>query len=214
VSSLHNAITRGQLNAAVLKALGIVKGDEEGLSRFSETLQAIIDPWSQPEWNYLRGDNLFAINVGSPLIAAELSMTALVNPAGSGLVVVLEKATAGSTLTLQTMGITIQTEAVINATLASSGTGLCRDTRRGVGAGPPNPQSRAVVRIGSDPAILAAALEQIVPPAGTFGAFALALPIVLLPGTGAVISGNTVNLGIATNYGWRERSAFKGELPA
>jgi len=49
---VHNALHRGDVAAALKNALGVTD-PEDGLERFSETLQPVLDLWELPEWAIL-----------------------------------------------------------------------------------------------------------------------------------------------------------------
>lgn len=90
MSSLHNAL-RGakRLLPGIKKILGVTDADA-GVERFSETLQPVLDPWSQPDFSFPRGETRHARGI---VVAAGAAATfagfTLVNPAGSNRIIVV-----------------------------------------------------------------------------------------------------------------------------
>jgi len=198
---VHNQISRGDVTNAVQRALGITKPDTAGVERYSETLTPVQDIWSQPEWSFLRGERLqgFAGNVGA--IAAEFGYSALINPAGSNVLVVVTVAVGR----LLAYNLQIGQEATYAATLAAVlPGGIFRDTRWPVSS----LGGSARIRTGTDPSgTLGTTIEF-----GTNGTPAVNLPVVLAPGWGVALAGVVVNTALDYVWGWRERKAYPGEL--
>jgi len=201
LAKVHNQISRGDLSRAVTAALGVSKPDVGGLERFSETCDIVMNPWGMPEWAYLRRERLqgFAGNVGA--IAAEFGMSALVNPAGSNTIVVLEYA--------QLRGVQYQLqlaqEAVWSATLTVIlPGGIFRDTRWPI----TNLGGAARIRTGTDASsILGTAID-----VQLANIPIIAAPVILAPGWGVALVSFTVNTTVEYVFGWRERKAYPGEL--
>lgn len=124
---VHNQISRGDLTAAATRALGVTK-NEGGVERYSETVEIVMNPWGMPEWASLRGEYQGATREVVAGVAAELGMIAIVSPASSGLLVVVEYAQFRGTTGAQ---LELVAEANIVASLLTPGTPLPRDTRGG-----------------------------------------------------------------------------------
>lgn len=92
MAHLHNALHHPtQLLDALRRAVG--EGDDsdfEGTSRFGETLQPILDVFSQPEWRTLRGETWWSRYVNtSTAPAGRFASVELVNPTGSNILAVV-----------------------------------------------------------------------------------------------------------------------------
>lgn len=177
-----------------------------GLERYGETLTPTLDLWDLPEWAYLRREVLFGWEGSPAAVAGEFSGAALVNPAGSGTIVVVERIHAHAGATFATY-LSYVTEAVVTATFAAGALPVLRDSRN------LNVPGRARFFTGSDPGFLATRqLENIFVAANTLTPFSTGLPFVLTPGYGLVVQAGAVNNAFAVSFGYRERTAFPGEL--
>jgi hypothetical protein len=205
----HNQLSHGaELQNGIAAAVGLPR-ELEGVVRLGETLEPNIDPWSQPEWAFLRGERLGAIPLFSAAVAAEFSIIAFGNAAGSGNLVVVDGVsfnaqTAGTVVRLEVAADTLVSGTLSGQAFAASG----RDRRFGATAG------RAFLRSGSDPSnTFGVALEHRSNAANEFSDF-MSLPCVLKPGDDLLVIVQTVNIGVTASFKWRERKAFTGELPA
>lgn len=200
----HNQISRGDLSSAVTRALGITQ-TEGGLERFSETVDVALNPWQQPEWSYLRGETLCAASRSAGLVAGEVGWIAVTNPAGSGILVVVEYAQ----MRLATAQLEIATEAELLATLGAAilSNSIARDTRGG--ASPVLLKvPRAVTSSGTDVALtVGRALDR-----QAAGIPFESLPVVLSPGWGVVVISTAIATAVEACFKWRERKAYPGEL--
>lgn len=201
--TIHNQLTdSAELLSGIARASGLSEGD--GVIRLGETLDPTLDPWSQPEWAYLRGERLGAGTSFAAAVAAEFGIIALGNAAGSGNIVVVE-----SVATPTAAGPSAQLEVVSDATIAPTLSAQAffvsgRDRRFGSTTG------RTFLRTGTDPGnTFGVNLEQISTP-DVFKN----LPVILKPGDDLIVILQTVNLAMRVNWKWRERKAFKNELPA
>lgn len=199
MAKVHNQISRGELSKAVTAGLGISKPDVGGLERFSETLDVVMNPWGMPEWAFLRGERLqgFAASVGA--IAGEFGAAALINPAGSNAIIVVE-----SVLALVGYVVQLAQEATWAATLTTVlPGGIFRDTRW-----PPTALGGAArIRTGSDASNALGTsidIQRSTP--------SIALPVVLSPGWGLAVFSDTVNIVLPYMFAWRDRRAYPGEL--
>ncbi len=211
MGQVHNGLERaGNLTAALKDALNATDS-EGGLERFGETMTPVIDIWNKPEWAFLRSESLVAGFRFTPAVVGEFSNVALLNPGGSKVLCVVEAASVDHSVA----GLVCQlngpaTEAAINATLAGATPGGVRDSRF------PNVLANSICKtlVGSDPAlgINGPNLESRRKAAAETVDFQTALPVILSPGFGLVISANLVNTQFNGGFGWRERPCFLGEL--
>lgn len=202
----HNELRRGQLSAALSRALGDMRGG--GLERYGETVDPVIDLWDQPEWAFLRAERLVAISRAGPAVLAEFGTVALLNPTGSQAVCVVEEVTldAGTLAASTLMNLGIVTEAVALATIGTPQFGIGRDTRF-IGAG----VTLCTTIAGSDPANLGSVIESVRVPAGNMP-ISRSVPYVLSPGFALWAQLATVNTSFLLNLKWRERRGFPSEL--
>lgn len=207
---IHNQLDHSaELVGGISVAAGLGR-DKDGVIRLGETLEPNIDPWSQPEWAYLRGERLGSIPLFSPAVAAEFSIIALGNAAGSGNIVVVEDvifqaATPGTIVRAEVVADTVVAATLSAAAFSVSG----RDRRFGSTSG------RTFLKSGSDLAnTFGAALEHSSNPVNEFRKFECATPCILKPGDDLLIIVQTVNIALNASFQWRERKAFNGELPA
>lgn len=205
MAQIHNEIRKGTLSEAVKRALGITRGDS-GIERLGETVTPIVHPWGMPEWAYLRGERLCCIWRTVGAVAAEYGYLALVNPALSEVIVVVEGASVETAAAGQGyMGF--QTEAAALATLATPTPGNVRDRRN-----LPVTATTCYTLVGTDPSSgLGAALE-IRRIAAAQNLDFVHFPIILTPGMALGINFATVNTAWNGNFLWRERQAYPGEL--
>jgi hypothetical protein len=204
VGQVHNALERaGSITSALKDALGATDG-EGGLERYGETLTPIIDLWRQPEWYFLRDEKLFASTSTVAAVAAEFAAVALVNPAGSKCLVVIDKISYNAA----PVGLLKRiTQTAAEATLTVQAKGVPRDSR----IIPVTPVAN--LQLGSDPAetIGNGDLESRTSSAGESVNYEC-VPLILPPGTGVCLMLRTVNIGVVVNYSWRERFPFPAEL--
>lgn len=207
MGQIHNELRRADVSRAVKDALGVTDEDS-GVERFGETITPVIDLWRQPEWYNLRDELLWAFTITQAAVAGEFSAGGIINPAGSKKLLVIELADGRAT-GATSVSAGWATSAVMLATLASAQAVLTRDLRA-------NPQvAAALVAFGSDVAvgnIITQVIENELFPAGAINTPLRALPVVLPPGFGYAVVGNTVNTGITVNLVGRERAVFPAEL--
>lgn len=206
MSQIHNQLDH---SAELLGGISVAAGlgrDKDGVIRLGESLEPILDPFSLPEWAYLRAERLGAGRGFQPAVAAEFSIIALGNAAGSGNLVVVESVNILSTVTTQ---LEVAADSLVAATLGAAAFYVSgRDRRFG------STQGRTFLKIGSDLAsTFGVQLEQQAGAAGVFNSY-ISTPIVLKPGDDLLIIAQTINTAIQCNWKWRERKAFTGELPA
>jgi len=203
---LHNALKRSPIADGIKKAIGQHKQGEGGLERWSETLQGIVNVWGLPEWAFLRGERLGAVKAVTTLVAAEFGIVGIGNPIASDAIVVVETVSV-STPTAMTCQLEVVAHTAISGTVVST-TGMAsgRDRRF------LSPGGRTFMVAGTDAgSSFGIPLEQRLSLTNQFVDFNC-LPVVLKPGDDLVIVGQTVNITINSNWSWRERKAFPGEL--
>lgn len=212
MSDIHNALRKGVLSAALTRAVGDMRGGS-GIERYGETLTPIIDLWEQPEFYFLRDEKFCANPRNGSAVAAEFAGSALVNPAGSGLLVVVLHASidcgafAGPSSIAQ---LQQAPEAAVTATFAGGGPGTVIDTRFRNGAA--TSVSAAQTYVGTDPALPIGLTVELRRNATPTQIDFQNLPIILHPGQAAVMMFGTVNTATNFNWHWRERRAFPSEL--
>jgi hypothetical protein len=206
--TIHNQLSHSaELQNGIAIAVGL-PSTQDGVIRLGETLDPTIDVWSQPEWAYLRGERLGAGRGFAAAVAAEFSIVALGNAAGSGNIVVVDKVSAEPSGNL-VLSLEVVADSIIAATLSAAAFfGSGRDRRFGSTAG------RTFLRSGTDPgSTFGVQLEHQVGATTLFANFTCP-PIVLKPGDDLIVIGQSVNLSLDVNFSWRERKAWSGELPA
>jgi hypothetical protein len=197
---VHNALHHlTQVQAGYRAALGEDGADFTGIERAGETMTPVLDLWSRPEFELLRGEVLYRRAENSPAVAARLSVFELVNPAGSGILAVVTN--------IENDGATPELEISPDSGVA---VGLNPATSRGVAVDTRWPNLGEVSRcalVGGDTAAGAAIrVERIA------GSSESSKPYILRPGTKLFIAGLTVNTAISLGISWRERLASPAEL--
>jgi hypothetical protein len=129
VPHVHNALHHfTAYQSAFRKAVGEADAGFSGIERAGETLTPILDLWRWPEWAVLRGEILFSAQSDVAAVALERSFVGVRNPAGSGLIVIVE-----SMLAIPTTAVFEQLEVFHGAIIATDVDGseqvAPRDTR-------------------------------------------------------------------------------------
>jgi hypothetical protein len=206
VGTLHNELRRaGQFQRGFLLALGITDSDS-GVERLGETLTPIIDLWSRPEWHFVRDERITGFTLVSIAVAAEFTGQAIVNPAGSNRLVVVELAAYRAELAFDVaLQVVTEAQATVTYTVANSLRPL--DTRW------PGVSGVITLRDGSDAAAtLGGTNIDFTFPPSTLGRQFVNLPVVLSPGFGLAMIGQTVNTAFRGIWRIRDRLALPGEL--
>jgi len=207
MGSLHNELRSGRIITAYKAALGMKDG-QEGVERLSESLVGVIDLWRHPEFAQLRGERLCGGMRTAGAVVAEFSGVALGNPAGSGMIAVVEACAARVATLGQITQLEIGIDATFLATLTTSGSGFVRD-RRGL----TSTASRLLIRTGTDAAAtLGQLLETNSPTVAEVQIPWLMPPVILAPGDGLLMIHQTTNTALTGIFRWRERLAFPSEL--
>jgi hypothetical protein len=211
MAEIHNRIPRGLISAAVTAAVGIVSGDA-GIERLDESLEAIIDLWSQPEFYFLRNEALCGgQNTQTAGGATTLASVALINPAASKKLIVV-RAIWGYLSVAAEVRINLDTESsIVGALLTGNVGGMFLDTRwssRSSGGAPVG-----YIRTGLPTGLVGVRLYQSQWLANTtIEPLAPRDMIVLSPGFGCVLQNTDDAATMIAGFTWRERNAFKGEL--
>lgn len=205
---IHNAIKYGtDLLRGYSRAVGLGE-DEEGTIRLGETLTPVMNLWSLPEWSFLRGEAILGDTIQVAAGAATFnSGAAVVNPAGSGLIVIVDAITFIVAVVTNDMNLQLATEAQIDAAFVNDVTFERMDTRSAHVSGRSfishgNINSTAVgVNVETARAV----------PTSLYGRFAF-LPVILAPGTGCVALQIDDAAAVRVSFRVRERRAVPGEL--
>lgn len=211
MADIHNALTRGPWSYALKAIVGASKADG-GIERYGETLQPLIDLWSEPEWAYLREDSLFCVDTIQIAVVAENSIIAILNPSQSGALIVLERIKARGFAALTRLELRYATEAQIVATLADLGAPLGRDSRNSIAGGISIRQVRAArIFTGSDAAFGGVSQDALISvSANDFQEFIA--PWVIRPGTAMAVVNQSINTTLELVYAGHVYQAQPGEL--
>jgi hypothetical protein len=201
----HNAIRFApELGVAARKALGL--DQDESTVRVSESLQVVCDlcaTQQHPDWQLLRQVRLASGNGSGGAVAAKFGGTALSNPAGSGIIVVVRRVFFFTAVVMNySTGVTAY--AAISADYATPATALVRDTRW------PNLTSTQAKLFTGASAAATTPNEVMTLLGNTSGEFRT--EYVLSPGFALLCQAGTVNTGFSAGFVWEERRALPGEL--
>lgn len=210
MAEVHNGIkyATGVLNAL---ALGTgVSRDQAGVERLGETLTPVIDIYSLPEWSVLRGEELGAVSITQPAVAAEFPIVAFGNLLGSGVILTLEAASFTSA-TVMSVGTELAADTIVAGTLGAAAFPVLARDRRFKN---PAKVGRGFLKIGTDPAATFGVVLEInaVSTANQWTPFLTTFPIILQPGDDLLVIGKTVNASLGVSLKWKERQALPGEL--
>lgn len=207
MADIHNELRRGQLGVALKAAVGDSRGG--ALERWGETLTPVMDMWSRPEWEYLRGDHLGSVFLGAGAIAAEFSFSALSLPLASESLVIVEGIKVRGNTAIQ---LAITARSTIAATGTAATPPLNRDMRYQPNAQLFSQSLPVESWIGSDPTTIAATFQDEVNGTGALYGEMTSVPYIIKPGGAIFVIGFTVNTSIQTVWKVRTRKVFKGEL--
>lgn len=204
----HNELRRGPWSRGTKNALGDSKG-EGGIERYGETMQPVMDLWSQPEWAALRDDRLIAREHGQAATPLELAFIAAVNPVGTDKIVVIEKVKCRVS-TADTLSLGLLADASIAGTDATD-VFFAKDRRTVPNV--TNAMATTLSRRGANAASIVPAQQELVRCSTAAVDFeAITPPYILRPGDALVVECQTVNLGLNVTWLGRERAALPGEL--
>lgn len=209
MGQLHNELRRTPLSRALKNLLGDSKG-EGGIERYGETLQPVVDLWSMTEWLFLRQEALLGdsrqVAAGA---ATTLATYALVNPAGSGMLVKLRSVFVTAPALANIM-LRLGTEAQA-AALTLIGGGSFKDTRWSVLS--PTGVGRALIRTGTPAGTLGVPIHNCQVTANTPLEIPTArLGVILSPGFAAFVQNGDDAATLDSAWEWTERQAQKSEL--
>lgn len=210
---IHNALSRGPWTAAIKAILGDTRS-EGGVERYGETFTPVLDPWSQPDFAYARGEWLWSVSLTQAAVPAEGAMAAILDPLLNNRIIVTIDGIQVATTASQSFFLGLSTEGALKATLALAGNPRTRDTRWGKGLQPASAYGFAPVEsyAGSDPTVsFNTALEKMTTSAGITSRFNT-LPYILSPGNALWVQSITVNIGFDFVAWGRARQALPGEL--
>lgn len=211
MGQVHNSI---KYDSQLLKALALgvgVSPDEAGVERLSESLTAIVNAYSVhdlPEWQIMRGVGLAAMSAPVGPVAAENSFVALINPAGSNLLVVVDTISHQDiTLSSSQFVLEVASEGTVRAIAPTTETrGQFRDRRRTVVTS--RVTAYAATKVGAVGTEIASGAASGIVANGFFSC----MPLILPPGQALITRDLVVNETIRVSYAWRERLALPGEL--
>jgi len=204
VGQIHNELTRaGRILVGIKNILG-VRDTESGVERFGETLQPILDPWSQPEFAWSNRHFLRGATITDAADVANISSVLLFLPANVSTLVIVEHIFV-NTSAAQTIIFAVGSLDAPDTEQA----GIPRDTRDGFSTGPSVARigPRTAAALGGDSTLLAFPTDS---------SFRLELHhpgIVLTQGTELVIGHAAVNRAITVAMWWREYESFPTERP-
>lgn len=198
--AIWNEILEGGLNQLLAKRLAMQTGSPTP-SISPELGAGLILENDRAEYGFLKGEVLMSGYGEAAAVAGELSYTAIVNPATSG---VLATVTG-----IQTISAVGQVWFRTGSTPGTLGRSQARDFRWPSAVG--NFNSALQLVTGSSIAL---------PPTGflksfgTSGFLQFFSELVVSPGSALIIYGTTANQPITVNLDWRERAILPGELGA
>ena len=197
MGDVQNELRRaGRITTAYLNALGMTEGI---VDRLGDTLIPTMDVWSQPDWNFLRGDHMYAREAAATAVAARFSQVQLVMPStATALAVVRKIVRTGGTLRIQLSGGPV--------------TGVVQNLKRGL------PTDSRSPRLGGETSQLEvnevdAAAGLNLPQWFLQNANGEEIPpFVVGPGSNLFISELTANTAMGVVVFWTERTFFPSEL--
>lgn len=194
-----NEIQAGRYNDLLHKLLSMKEGAPS--PTLSPEIVPILDIESdRPEWRFLAGEYLFAALAEVTGVAAQLQRISIVNPAASGVIIVLER------LTVRTSGnVSIQWGVgLASAAGAPTVLGLVRETRWGAIS------SACGLVTNQNSAALAQAQEQL-PVLTNDTGLVTRLDYILSPGFALNFVPNAVNTSFGISLTWRQRPFEQSE---
>lgn len=84
-----NRISKGQLGTAIARIFGLV--DENAVGTVAPELMPTTSPWERDEFWALTGGNLMVGSTTQAAVAGQAGAIQLKNPAGSGMIIILER---------------------------------------------------------------------------------------------------------------------------
>ena len=197
---LFNAIGQPRWNSPLIRFFGMKIGSAAAPSLAPEIAPSFdVNQQDDPQLCFLRGEKMGGYGRTLAAAAAFYSSAALRNPAGSGILVIVDSIQAYSTASAVTVSISQLSD------LTSAGPCTPLDTRWGNNV---TTTARYTYRNDSAGPVAGARIMEV--PQGTFGV--LKMPVVLSPGFALVIETSSVNSALAWAIRFRERSIPAEEL--
>lgn len=214
----YNEVTLPQWQQLVRRVFGLTGPGGNIPTIAPEITPVVVLQPHSAEFRKLRNENLWSAAIAQTSGAAVVGGGGLVNPVGSGVLVVIERialsfvSPAG---VAQEINVRLDSQVNIEADLPAASTEFSpRDTRLIPGAGTPFPA--AVPRTGQTAAPSGFFLSRwIFPAAGTWAhMYPVNQDIILTPGFGVAAFQNAVGVGstIIVNFDWYERFLEPAEL--
>lgn len=195
-----NEIQVGRQNAVLHKLLAMKEGAPSPILA-PEVIPVLVLESDRPEWAFLAGEALCWGFVEPGAVVGQIAYCELRNPAGSGVLCVVEEVVLASATASAFFALGIGSYAPLSAASAS----IVRDTRILPGrpscslasintaASPGGINGYKILQsTGSDPVIIRT-------------------PIILSPGTLLAIQTTNMNIGIRVSVSWRERTLEPSE---
>lgn len=196
-----NRISKGQLGTAIARIFGLV--DENAVASVAPELMPTTSPWERDEFWALTGGNLCVSGFYITAVAAQYSAMQLRNPAGSGMILIVERIhffapAAGFVYVGMNLvsGLT---------TLANAIDSYHRDSRRAPGGNVIRGLAGRITH-GNDAGL-------IIPQQSVYKAATDSIKEtwVLTPGFGLQVASNVVNNDLAPTIFWREKPISDSE---
>lgn len=212
--SQHNELKQfPKLTQAYQLATGLAE-NEEGVVRLGETMTPIVNIWDQPEWALLRGEQHHARRLSQAATGAgRNTFVAIVNPTGSGIVVVVTGISAIPGAAGSQLSLLVSTGANVQASALATTFGTPVDRRLIGGAGiVPVAQSIAQVIAGDSAGLLGSVVEAEVQRNAALNPLSYMTPWILWANDAILVQTNTANESIALSYRWYERKCVTNEV--
>lgn len=210
---IHNQLSRGPFGRALKDALGDSKS-EGGLERFGETMQPIIDLWSRPEFELLRGELLWSISLVKAADAANSGVVGIMLPQASKLICTIERISGrnstAAAAALILSGLDRTTIAALGGFVLQSPP-FFRDARA---SAVPFAQQAPVEAFTALTGLITlnGTMENIIMPAAVENKEFLTTPYVLRAGSAIFVQGGAINQQIVVSFAGRVRTALPTEL--
>lgn len=206
MGQIHNELRRAARIANAVKAILGDTDSDNGLERFSETLQPVVNLWDRIEWATLAGEVPWWDTAVKAAVVARFSTILVINPANSGLIITV----SGFSYNNHATGIQV-VGSLTGGAGAGAGTVVstfadARDRRVGSSQSTP-----VVIRTSDEVADLVTrshGLDQV----GANDGLMVPIPVVLDPNSNFVIGCSVANVGFSASLFGTVRRAFPDEL--
>lgn len=196
--SIFNEMQSGGYNEVLTRRFAL-QGASASPALVPEVAAGLIIENDRPEWSYLRGEYRFAARgiLGAPGVGNSNAI-AIINPVGSGLIVVISRVVATPGSGGISFGV-FQSSAAAGVTLNLATTARQLDSRSPATAATSLYTSQAVAPTGTPGVAVAGALD-------------FQEPCILDPGALAIFWTRTTNQTLEGYFAFTERQAAPGEL--